>query len=208
MVYLRVAESDEAVMQKKLFYQKNPNEKQNYPPTSELENGYYSVSRLLGQALIESDNAAAVALLQVREKEFNELYATLRLPAKPVKLDDYMSPREVSRIFRSLYSSTYLLDSYSEQALQFLVETHFNDGLTQGVPEEIEIANKFGEHTVYYANNKESPDYELHDCGIVYYPKKPYFICVMTKGKNLESLENIIKEISSKTFEFVKEAEF
>ena len=205
MVYLRAAEEDPNVMNQKLFYRKNSNERQNYPPSAELESGYYGVGRLIGQSIIESDNAAASALYENRAGEYPELYNALRLPYQPEKLSDYMSPRQVSNIFRALYGSTYLLNTYSEQLLEFLTQTKFNKGITQGVDLNIKVAHKFGEHTVYYPNNVHPPDYQLHDCGIVYYPEKPYFICVMTEGKNLENLEKIIGNISSITFKFVKD---
>ncbi len=203
MVYLREVEDDSNLMTQKLFYKKNSREKQNYPPSSELKDGYYSVGELMGQMLIESDNAAAQALHDYKLDKYTEFYDVLRLPLPPQELTNYMSPREISRIFRALYSSTYLLHSYSEQALELLTKTKFEKGLTQNIDSNIKIAHKFGEHTVYYKDNT-SPDYQLHDCGIVYYPEKPYFICVMTEGKDLKNLESIIGHISSLTYHFVK----
>lgn len=203
MAYLRAAEDDPSIVDKKLYYEKNPNERQNYPPQNKLENGYYPVSQLLGQTIVESDNAASTALALPLENEINKLYKVLRLPEVPEKKVDFLSPRDVSKIFRSLYNSTYLLNSYSEQALDLLTNTNFDKGLTRGVEEGVKVAHKFGEHTVYYTN-KNDPDYQLHDCGIVYYPGSPYFVCVMTKGKTLENMENVIAETSRITYDFVK----
>jgi hypothetical protein len=44
----------------------------------------------------------------------------------------------------------------------------------------------------------------FHDCGIVYYPKHPYLLCVMTQGQDPETLENAIAEISKFTYTQVK----
>jgi beta-lactamase class A len=205
MVYLREIEDNQNIMNERLLYKKNIDERQNYPPTYELEDGYYPVSKLLGQALVESDNAAERALSQARPQGYNELYAALRLPVRQLRLDDFMSPRDVSRIFRSLYSSTYLLNSYSEQALEFLTKTNFNKGITAAIDSDVQIAHKFGEHTVYHLDPRKTPDYQLHDCGIVYYPGNPYFICVMTEGKNLANQEKFISEISAIAYSFVKQ---
>ena len=205
ITYLRLIEDDPNIMNEKLLYKKNPNEKQNYPPSAELEEGYYDVGKLLGQSIIESDNAAHFALTIPRERELGETFAALRLPIPPTKLKDFMSPKEVSVLFRSLYSSTYLLSAYSEQALELLTRTKFNEGITRGVDPNIPVAHKFGEHTVYSLDPQKTPGYQLHDCGIVYYPTRPYFICVMTKGKNLENMKKVISDISAKTFNFVKE---
>ena len=64
-----------------------------------------------------------------------------------------------------------------------------------GVPSSTVVAHKFGEH-VSLANGQINT-IELHDCGIVYYNNNPYFLCIMTKGRDLGELKNIIKGISS-----------
>lgn len=204
IAYLRLTEDNPALVDRTIYYRKNPNERQNYPPESELVDGYYPISRLLGQTIIESDNAAASALSLPHEKEIGEFYSAMRLPEVPEKLTDFMSPRDISRIFRSLYSSTYLLNSYSEQALELMTKTKFNKGLRAGIPDDIEVAHKFGEHTTYYTDGR-TPDYQLHDCGIIYHPKKPYFVCTMTKGKTLENMERVIAEVSRIVEIFVEE---
>lgn len=206
MVYLRAAEDYPNILNQKLFYKKTFDQDQKYLPQLKLTDGYYSVSRLISQAIIQSDNDATYALYKNKEKEHNQLYNALRLPTPPEKLDNFMSPRDVSAIFRALYGSTYLLNYYSEQALELLTFTIFEKGITQGIDQDIKIAHKFGEYAVYYENNVAPTDYQLHDCGIVYYPLKPYFICVMTEGKELKNLEEVIGTISSLTLDFVKNA--
>lgn len=52
-------------------------------------------------------------------------------------------------------------------------------------------AQKFGERV------NSLQEIELHDCGIIYYPKNPYLLCVMTKGNNLDNLKSAIKNIYS-----------
>ena len=204
MMYLKLAEDNPGIVEQKSFYKRNPNERQNYPPTEQLMDGWYPVNQLIWRSLVESDNAANIALAAPKENELAQLLKTLRLPILPkTGEEDFVSPREVSIIFRSLYSSTYLLDSYSEQLLALLTQTTFNKGLTQGVSPSVKVAHKFGEHTVYYTDPSKTPDYELHDCGIIYYPKKPYLLCVMTKGKKLGYLEGTIGQLSTITFSFM-----
>jgi hypothetical protein len=36
----------------------------------------------------------------------------------------------------------------------------------------------------------------MHDCGIVYYPERPYFLCVMTKGYEFKRLAAVIRVMS------------
>ena len=44
---------------------------------------------------------------------------------------------------------------------------------------------------------------QLHDCGIIYHPLKPYLLCVMTRGEKIADLENAIRDISKWIFERV-----
>jgi hypothetical protein len=45
---------------------------------------------------------------------------------------------------------------------------------------------------------------EMHDCGIVYYPYRPYLLCVMTKGSGeIKSLETVIQDVSKMVYEEV-----
>jgi hypothetical protein len=205
IVYLRNAENDPSIMNKKLFYKKTFDKNQKYPPRIRLADGYYTVRRLIDQTITQSDNDASYTLYKYKEKEHNELYNALRLPIPPKNLENFMSPRDVSAIFRALYGSTYLLNDYSEQALELLTMTTFKEGIIKGVDPDIKVSHKFGEYSTHYEDGVSPPDYQLHDCGIVYYPRQPYFICVMTEGKDFSILENLISEVSSLTLDFVKE---
>ncbi len=206
IVYLKLAEDDPSVFNQELFYDSRKNDDQYYVPQEQLENGNYKVTTLLGHSIVESDNAAHLALSIPVEKELVDFYKTLRMDMPATgPAHDFRSAREISRIFRSLYSSTYLSESYSEQALELMSKTTFTKGLMAGVASGTPVAHKFGEHSVFYLDATKDPDYQLHDCGIVYYPKKPYFLCVMTKGKNFEHLEQVISGLSRLTYLAVKE---
>jgi len=52
------------------------------------------------------------------------------------------------------------------------------------------VSHKFGEGGVMGGER------QLQDCGIVYYPGRPYLLCVMAKGTKLENLEKFIKAVS------------
>ena len=41
---------------------------------------------------------------------------------------------------------------------------------------------------------------QLHDCGIVYLPGRPYFLCVITEGRDADTLAEVIREISRDVF--------
>jgi hypothetical protein len=51
------------------------------------------------------------------------------------------------------------------------------------------VAHKFGERIM-------GDSFQLHDCGIVYYPDNPYLLCVMTKGHDFYKQQTAIQIIS------------
>jgi hypothetical protein len=68
--------------------------------------------------------------------------------------------------------------------------------ISEKIPKEIQVAHKFG---VY-----ESDSYKfLHDCGIVYHPKNPYFLCIMTKDLGMEKSKELIPEISKDVYDYI-----
>ena len=80
-----------------------------------------------------------------------------------------------------------------------MVKTNFDPGVAGGVPNNISVADKFGEK-VSTINSEEK---QLHNCGIVYYPKHPYLICIMTRGDDFDRLAGVIKSISSFVYQEV-----
>jgi beta-lactamase class A len=94
--------------------------------------------------------------------------------------------------FRVLFNASYLDKEYSEKAMELLAQSDFNDGLVAGLPRGVIVAHKFGER----GNLPGSSDYQLHDCGIVYYPNHPYLLCVMSRGNDIQHLENSIAQVS------------
>jgi beta-lactamase class A len=112
--------------------------------------------------------------------------------------DNFMDVAEYSTLFRVLYYSTYLDKDYSEKALEILSKSEFTNGIVASVPSGVAVAHKFGERQLPDGTN------QLHDCGIVY-AKRPYLICIMTKGPNFNDLETTIQQISGKVYaEFTK----
>lgn len=196
---LKLASKDPSVLLEKVNYKPTNMLHQSYQPNQMLL-GTYSVKDLLQQMIIESDNDAMHALNELYATEVVKIYDDLDLPDFFSDELDFMSPRLFSRFFRVLYNSSYLSDFYSDEALGLLASTKFDKGLVAGVSSGTVVAHKFGEFT----DASQSIKRELHDCGIVYYPEKPYFICVMTAGTEFASLEGIISNLSKVTFDYVE----
>ena len=162
-----------------------------FKPEKEIEKGKsYSVSELLMAMIAESDNNAGNLLhLFIGEDKAVKVFKDLGLPMPEPA--DFMNVREYSRFYKELFDGFYLSRNSSEQALSLLKKTSFKKGLAAVLPDDMPIAHKFGE--LYGRNGKPN---QLHDCGIVYYPGKPYLICVMAKGDDFEKLAEVIQSIS------------
>ena len=202
MAYLKAAVTNPDVLNQMLSYAPTDDSGQFFKP-NQLSAGKYSVKDLLVQMIEQSDNDAVTALNNANPQELVDVFNTLGIPYPNNNTPkNFMSPEIYSRVFRSLYNATYLPDVYSEEAFKLLTLTSFNQGLVSGVSTSTVVAHKFGEQTNTTASGAVV-DRELHDCGIVYYPDHPYFLCVMTKGQDFPTLANVIGNISESVFDYV-----
>jgi len=199
MAYFKEAEDDPTILTQKIKYTKDPAGliAQNFPPKEHLEKGKsYTVEYLIERMIAGSDNVA-LGLLEANidpdkiDKVTIDLGITTATNSTP---DDFMDVQEYSTLFRVLYYATYLNKDYSEKALGILSKSEYDQGLVASVPGNIIIAHKFGER---HLPNGES---QLHDCGIVYYPNRPYLLCIMTRGTNFNDLSTTIRQISNKVY--------
>lgn len=165
----------------------------------------YTAEDLLTRMIVKSDNGAAYALLaNVDTKNLNQVYLDLELKNPDQANGEFaISVREYSYFLRILFNATYLQRDLSERALTLLSQSEFAEGINKGVPSGIPVAHKYGESIKAGGNSVSS--LELHDCGIVYHPKNPYLLCIMTRGKELEPLIQTIQNISKKVYEHAAE---
>ena len=149
------------------------------------------------ELLINSDDTAHKILIRnLAAENFEEMLQGLGMEDLYDK-DYNITAKEYSRIFRSLYTSSFLKREYSQQLLQWLTETPFNEFLGGGVPNEVPFAHKIGVH---------DPQKTYLDSGIAYVPNRPYLLTVMVQINNAEGkekAESIMKEISEKTYAYI-----
>ena len=184
-----------------------------FPPIDPVQSGNtYTVQDLMDKLIIQSDDGADEVLINfLGDDAIATVFTDLRIPLPGSSTG--VSPQQYSHLFRVLYNSTYLTSADSERALQLLSETTFTQGLVAGVPTGTVVAHKFGESlfppiseniTWPQASNTTSDVPGLNDCGIVYYPNHPYFLCVMTQGTDFPTLASVIKGASSVTWAQMK----
>ncbi len=201
MAYLKIVQSDPNILKEKITIEENPTSlTQNITPSSSVTVGAaYTVDELLQKIIVYSDNQAANALLKhIDTNDLNQTYSDLgiKTPSGDAT-EDFMSVVEYASFFRILYNASYLNHDMSEKALEILSKSQFTQGLRAGVPDNVEIAHKFGER-VFSSNN------QLHDCGIVYKDKNPYLLCIMTRGEDFNKMVGVIKEISQLVYNRAK----
>lgn len=167
-----------------------------YPPNDPIVPGRtYTVNELLEHLIVDSDNSANRALSKILgEERMTKVYEDLQLPSQ-IQTNTY-HVTDYSRVFRALYNGTYLSRTLSEQVLRLLSRTTFTQGLVTGVPDGTVVSHKFGVHYILPREGAAPSARELHDCGIVYYPEHPYFLCVMTRGETFEGLERLLASAS------------
>jgi len=205
VAYFKETEKKPDVLHKSLMYTKDLDallKKDVFNSESNLQiNKNYVVEDLINKMIIYSDNGAEVLLLNNIDKSYlDAIYSALNIDNPEKTSENFtISPRTYSLFYRILYSATYLSHEMSEKALDILSKTTFNDGIVDNLPREIVISHKFGEHIT--VDNNQFQNIELHDCGIVYYKNYPYFLCVMTRGSNLENLKYVIKNISNLVYQ-------
>lgn len=208
--YFKLAEEHPTLLDKKLVLmgEKDWNTMQLSPSEERTVVGAsYTINELLRFMIVDSDNNAAVTLFNNLDPEvFREIGRDLGISIPEVDSTlQSMSVRTFSLFFRVLYNSSYVSRSLSERALKLMSESHFTGGIRKGIPPDVRITSKFGERALRSGGSIFA--YQFHDCGIVYYPSRPYLFCVMTEGKNFDTLQNIVTDLARLTYEYMGAAE-
>ena len=178
------------------------NEEQNIKPDQTIvPNQEYTIDNLIENMIVYSDNNAYEILSDfVDQNILIQTYTDLGIDiSKAINnpAGDILSVRNYASFFRILFNSSYLNQQMSNKLLSLLTQVTYKKALVAGIGSQVEVAHKFGERRFLGSN-----ELQLHDCGIVYKPNKPYLICIMTRGSNFDHLNQAIKLISSTIFQY------
>lgn len=198
IAFYKASEKNPAILDKKIkFTAETPADPPYFPPSKTITVGEtYTVDELIKRMIIYSDNQALDLVgTQIKDNQINQVTFDLGIETPIGETpENYISVKNYAALFRVLYNASYLSKDDSEKALNLLSQIDFKEGLNKGVPKNIIIAHKFGEREL------EDKSKQLHDCGIVYYPRHPYLICVMTRGTDYNKLSNLIGQISAEIY--------
>ena len=207
IAYFKAAENDPSILTKKIINNKNFDyNQQNITPTQILEQDKeYTIEDLINRMIIYSDNAAYELLLDnIDNMKIYKVYQDLDVDISKAENDpngNIITVRDYSSFFRILFNASYLNQNTSEKALTLLNKSQYYKGLVAGVPENITIAHKFGERQFLPSHEKQ-----LHDCGIIYLPGKPYLLCIMTRANDFNQAASFIKQVSKIVYDEVSKS--
>lgn len=205
--YLKEAEENPQILDEEIIASVVPTTtNQGLPVNQTVQNGQrYSVRELLQRMVQYSDNNSRASLVnyyQSRHPQGRIILDTLEnIGITNLKTDaegTHITVADTASIFRILYNAAYLNPEQSQQALHWLSESRYDDGIAHAIPAHVPVANKYG---IYNTQTSK----ELHDCGIIFYPNHPYVLCVMTEGQSIAALQDTIAHISKVVYDEVAE---
>lgn len=196
IAWLKKAEKDSKVLQHvfKFDGRRDMTSSQITRPAETLLPGVgYTVEELLHYMLNYSDNNAATILFEkLSAAEINAVLDSMDVTNNPYEDSNHISAHGYSGFFRILYNASYLNREMSEMALRLLTLQDFPKGIAAGVPSEIPVAAKFGEHVSGLLGEEK----QLHEFGIIYHPAGPYILGIMTTGGDFDRQVEVIRNIS------------
>lgn len=214
MVYYKIAEETPGILNDRITYtgSKDSNAVEDIRSAVTLKRGEtYTVEELIEHMIRYSDNNA-VDLLTQHLLDTNNLgdyaavFSDLGIDPRSLKTySDTVTASQYLLFIRALYNSTYLSREYSEKAMELMSATDFSEGIESGVPNDVSVAQKFGEVRMTDASGNQIGK-QLHNCGVIYYPKHPYILCIMTKDSSTDipSLEHFIASISGTVYKHMQ----
>lgn len=181
---------------------------QNIDVNAALEEGKtYTLREIAEHTIQRSDNVAALILFDhVRKEDLDGLFEAIGVTQKEVNGDINVRIKDFGAFFRVLYNASYLNKEMSELALSMLSSSDFQGGIKAGTPPGIIVAHKYGERSLEQEIQgvEVVQEKQLHDCGIVYVPGKPYIICIMTKGGDFDKQQKFITDTAKYIYEEVE----
>lgn len=201
VAWLKRAENDPSVLRHKFVFDEKafPGPPQHFKPSQELKSGVaYTVDELLRYMMYYSDNRAYWLLFtNLVPGEYDTVLSGMDVNNDQDENGKVMTTvHGYSGFLRILYNATFLNKEMSEKALRLMSFEDFPRGIVAGMPKGTKLASKFGE----YSDDKNPTVKQLHEFAIVYHPKGPYILGILTRGKNLDTQAEIIRTVSEMVY--------
>jgi beta-lactamase class A len=168
----------------------------------------FTVEELVKIMLEKSDNTAMTAIVNIFSKlgindPLADVYKSMGwgdgdeiLFSDLGNIPNYqeITLKVLSDMFLALYNAQYVDAAHSQQILEYLSNSSFNDKIVAGVPQDITVAHKIG----VSAENQT-----FSDCGIVYAPNRNYLLCLGSNGADEKTAAKFMAEVSKAAYQFV-----
>lgn len=200
IAWLKRAERDRRVLGRTFTFDEAeyPGRAQATRPRKTLRQGEsYTVEELLRFMLSFSDNRATWLLYRdLRQEEIGDVLDEMDVSNDASSGENQVSAHGYSGFFRILFNASYLGREMSEYALRLLTAEDFPQGIQAGVPRGVTVAAKFGE----YLPEGPGGEVQLHEFAIVYHPRGPYILGIMTIGRDWAAQAGVIRDVSSAVY--------
>ncbi len=207
ITFMVMEEKTPGILNKKLLVTVPPGgvPRQTYNSNQVVPGRSYTIKELLKYMVSYSDNNATYVLNNnVDLDAFRKMFSDFGIVVPDVKDMNYtISAKDYSAFLKVVYNAGYLTTANSEYVAELLAECDFKDGIQKGLPVNTPIVHKFGEW-----GDKHNPEiHQLSESGIIYMDNAPYLLTVMTQGKDVKKLPEVLNKISEITFRNVKEVD-
>jgi len=154
-----------------------------------------NIDEAVRRAIIDSDNTAIKLISkQIEKEDFDAVYAGLDIDLMLQEDTVVINAKQFSSLLKALYFSSLLNKENSQKILDLMTKTRFHDKLPAGVPASVPVAHKIG---TLITENKM-----FMDCGIVYVPRRPYLLCMISVTDEKTARERM-KTISKEVYTYV-----
>ena len=155
-------------------------------------------SQAVRLALEESDNTAAKLIARnISEEDFTPVYEGIDIDLTTDSQGALLTAKNYTSVLKALYFSAVLNKDDSQEILDLLTKSKFNDKLVAGVDSNVPVAHKIGDFIDQQTNN-----HAYMDCGIVYLPRRPYILCMLSMSDN-ETAKQRMQMVSKTIYDYV-----
>lgn len=103
------------------------------------------------------------------------------------------TPADIGVYFEELYNGNIINEESRNELLGYLTDTLYEAWLSEGVPEGVRVAHKYGRETNV-----------VNDAGIVYL-ENPYVIVILSKGVIVSEADKVFPDISHMVYEKISD---
>jgi len=197
MAWMRRGETDPGALDRAIPFRGATARESPTGPGALISGQTYTPRDLLDRMIRWSRNDAKAALREaLGDEALRAIYLAIDVPwpfSDPGH-EPLLTVADFARMFRVLYDASVLHAAASDDLLAMLAHTAYPAGLRAGIPPSIQVAHKWGLRIL--ADTPAARSVQLHDCGIVYRPNRPFLLCVMTEGRKEADQAALIAELA------------